>query len=96
MYTRSRTRVNACGCVDRKQSWLWLQGDLHRSRTKGRIGIRDKADYTQIVGRVDDLRIDDILDNKAFEDRITYQNDPQVKHSSYYFKYTYLLSLKKN
>ena len=47
----------------RKQSWLWMQGDIHRAKQKERERLRDKPSFSQIVTGVDDMKIDDMLDN---------------------------------
>ena len=54
----------------RKQAWLWMQGDLHRSKSKDRTRTRHHS-VSKLLSGVDDMRIQDSFDYQ-------YQSDDDV------------------
>ena len=47
----------------RKQSWLWMQGDLHRAKTKEVDRKRERHhSVSKLLSGVDDMRIQDALE----------------------------------
>ena len=64
-------------CCNRKQSWLWMQGDIYRAKLKERERFGDRPEISRILTGVDDMSITDPYLTKDFEydNRIDY-NEP--------------------
>ena len=51
--------VNCCHFYCRKQSWLWMQGDIYRAKRKERHRMGERPDMSRILSGVDDMCLAD-------------------------------------